>query len=175
MATPDFKRKPHRLPLQEYRGQKWYFVTMCSEKRTPIFIDPTVAKWLIEALRKESELHSFLIEAYCVMPDHLHFLTLGVTSSSNFLKFVKSFKQKTAYPYVQKTHSRLWQRNYYDHTLRSNEEPASVAAYIWLNPVRKGLCKDFEKYPYSGSFSKPAKMLPEPPWTPPWKHARMPA
>jgi REP element-mobilizing transposase RayT len=143
--------------------------------RAPIFLDPTVAKWLIEALRKESELHSFLIDVYCVMPDHLHFLAMGATPSSNFLRFVEAFKQKTAHPYMQKTGSRLWQGNYYDHILRSNEKPASVAAYIWLNPVRKGICNDFEQYPYSGSFSKPEKVLTEPSWTPPWKHARMPA
>jgi putative transposase len=175
MATPDFQRKPHRLPRQEYCGERWYFVTMCSERRAPIFADPAVAKWLIEALRKESELHSFLIDAYCLMPDHLHFLAVGITPSSNFLRFVKSFKQKTAYLYVQKTHLRLWQRNYYDHILRSNEEPRSVAAYIWLNPVRRGICKDFEQHPYSGSFSRPARTPTEPSWTPPWKHARMPA
>ena len=84
-----------------------------------------------------------MIDAYCLMPDHLHFLAVGITPSSNFLRFVESFKQKTAYLYVQKTHLRLWQRNYYDHILRSNEEPRSVAAYIWLNPVRRGICKDF--------------------------------
>ena len=175
MAIPDFKRKPHRLPLEEYCGEKWYFVTLCSEKRAPILVDPRIAKWLIETLRRESEVQGFLTDAYCLMPDHLHFLAVGVTPSSNFLRFVKSFKQKTAYRYLQKTGSRLWQRNYYDHILRSGEEPTRVAAYIWLNPVRKGICKDFEKYPYSGSFSRPAKMLPESSWTPPWKHAKMPA
>jgi putative transposase len=148
---------------------------MCSEKRAPLFIDPTVARWLIEALRKESELHTFLIDAYCLMPDHLHLLAMGATPSSNSLRFVEAFKQKTAYPYMQKTGSRLWQGNYYDHILRSYEKPASVAAYIWLNPARKGIRKNFEQYPYSGSFSRPATTPTDRSWTPPWKHARMPA
>ncbi len=175
MPAPDFRRKPLRLPPEEYFGQNRYFVTMCSEKRAPIFVDPRLAKWLIEALRKESEVQRFLIEAYCLMPDHLHFLAMGITLSSNLLTFAKLLKQKTAHVYLQRTGARLWQKNFYDHILRSSEEPTRVAAYIWLNPVRKGLCKGFEEYPYSGSFAKPAKILAAPSWTPPWKRAQVPA
>ena len=175
MPAPDFQRKPHRLPPEEYRGQRWYFITMCSETRAPIFTDRTLSNDLIGILRNESHLHEFLIDAYCLMPDHLHFLALGVAPSSDLLRFAKMFKQKTAYAYRQRTGLRLWQKGYYDHILRSNEEPTRVAAYIWLNPVRKGLCKEFDAYQLSGSFTKSRKIQEEPPWTPPWKHLRMPA
>ena len=175
MPIPEFRRKPHRLANEEYRGQKWYFITMCSEKRAPIFTGRVLSNWLIDALRKESQIHGFLIDAYCLMPDHLHFLALGIAPASDLLRFAKMFKQKTAHAYLRKTSQRLWQKNYYDHILRSIEEPSHVAAYIWLNPVRKRLCKDFETYPYSGSFTNPKRILEEASWTPPWKHPPMPA
>jgi putative transposase len=172
----DFKRKTHRLDPLEYRGEKWYFVTMCCERRAPIFLDADNAAWIIEALHTESILHQFLVDAYCVMPDHLHFLAFGKAASCDLLIFAKTFKQKSAYSYMQKTHTRLWLKNYYDHILQSNEESSRVAAYIWLNPVRKGLCKNFEDYPFSGSFVRPWKASPElPSWTPPWKKPQMPA
>ena len=171
-----FIRRAHRLDPKEYLGQRWSFVTMCCENRKPIFLNTEKAARIVEQLRTESLLNQFLVDAYCVMPDHLHFLALGKEATSNLLVFAKSFKQKTAYVYHQKTGTRLWQKNYYDHVLRANEDSQEVAAYIWLNPVRKGLCKNFDDYPFSGSFARPWKTSPPTStWTPPWKKGQMPA
>ncbi len=172
----EFTRKTHRLDSNEYSGQRWSFVTMCCENRYPAFSDAGRANWMIECLRTESLLQGFLVDAYCVMPDHLHFLTFGKNSSSKLLVFAKSLKQKTGFSFQKETGSRLWQKNYYDHVLRANEEANRVAGYIWMNPVRKGLCKSFEDYLFSGSFTRPWKDLPQGEgWTPPWKEGRMSA
>jgi putative transposase len=149
---------------------------MCCESRQPIFLNGEKAKWIIEVLRTEMLLHQFVVAAYCVMPDHLHFLALGTAANSNLLVFTKSFKQKRGYSYQQETGMRLWQKNYYDHILRASEKSNEVAAYIWMNPVRKGLCKNFEEYAFSGSFTRPWKSSPYAgAWTPPWKNNQMPA
>jgi putative transposase len=172
----EFTRKAHRLDPREYLGQKWSFVTMCCENRKPVFLNSDRADWIVEMLRSESTLHQFLVDAYCVMPDHLHFLVFGKTPTSNLRVLAKSFKQKTGYVYQQEARVKLWQRNYYDHVLRANEGSRHVAAYIWMNPVRKGLCKNFEEYPFSGSFIRPWKtgaVVGD--WTPPWKQRQMPA
>jgi putative transposase len=172
----DFTRKAHRLDPQEYLGQKWSFVTMCCENRNPIFLNADRPAWIVEMLRSESILHQFLVDAYCVMPNHMHFLVFGKVPTSNLLVFSKSFKQKTAHLYQRETGVRLWQKNYYDHVLRANEGSNHVAAYIWMNPVRKGLCKNFEEYPFSGSFIRPWKTSTKvADWTPPWKQRQMPA
>ncbi len=172
----NFTRKAHRLPSQEYPGERWSFLTMCCESRQPIFLRSEPATWIIEALRTETLQHQFLVDAYCVMPDHLHFLAFGTTPASNLLVLAKSLKQRTGYAYQQETGLRLWQKNYYDHILRSSEESNDVAAYIWMNPVRKGLCRNFEEYPFSGSFTRPWKTSPfTGAWTPPWKKSQMPA
>jgi putative transposase len=172
----EFTRKPHRLDPREYLGQKWSFVTMCCENRKPIFRDSGRAAWIIETVRTESILHQFLVDTCCVMPDHLHFLVFGKAPTSDLFVLAKSFKQKTGYAYQQETGVRLWQKNYYDHVLRANEISNHVAAYIWMNPVRKGLCKNFDEYPFSGSFLRPwknAAMVAA--WTPHWKQRQMPA
>ncbi|HXP81637.1 MAG TPA: transposase [Verrucomicrobiae bacterium] len=172
----NFTRKAHRLDPREYLGQKWSFVTMCCENRNPIFLNAAKAAWIVEMLRRESNLHHFLVDAYCVMPDHLHFLAFGKAPTSDLPVLAKSFKQKTGFTYQQETGMRLWQKNYYDHVLRANEESKHVAAYIWMNPVRKGLCKNFEEYPFSGSFLRPWKTAATVgDWTPPWKQRQMPA
>ncbi len=49
--------------------------------------------------------------------------------------------------------SNLWQKGFYDHILRSGKAIDEAAWYIFLNPVRAGLAKTIEEWPYSGSFS----------------------
>jgi len=149
---------------------------MCCESRQPIFHNGDRAAWIIEALRTEALLNQFAIDAYCVMPDHVHFLTLGQAPNCNLLQLAKSFKQKTGFAYQQETGARPWQRNYYDHVLRAGEKSNDVAAYIWMNPIRKGLCKNFEEFPFSGSFTRPWKRSANVgDWTPPCKKSQMPA
>ena len=112
---------------------------MCCENRKPVFLNNNKADWITEVMRAEAHLHQFLVDAYCVMPDHLHFLAFGKAPTSNLLTFAGSFKQKTAFIFQQETGVRLWQKNYYDHVFRASEKSNEVAAYIWMNPVRKGL------------------------------------
>ena len=59
--------------------------------------------------------------------------------------------------------------SFYDHILRDKDAPADVAWYIWLNPVRAGLVKKAEEYPYSGPFVRDwdAGEAPEKAWAPP--------
>jgi hypothetical protein len=110
------------------------------------------------------------------MPDHMHFLAAGAEDQSNLIKFVESFKQDTAVAFARRTHRRLWQFKYYDHILRASDAADRVAWYIWLNPVRKGLCRTPTEYPFLGSFTKiGAKILNGPvvaEWQPPWKKLR---
>jgi len=85
------------------------------------------------------------------MPDHLHFLAEGMANGSDLVKFVDAFKQRTAYEFRRSHRQQLWQTRFYDHILRSTDAVEDVACYIWMNPVRKGLCADPHLYPLSGS------------------------
>jgi hypothetical protein len=50
----------------------------------------------------------------------------------------------------------IWQREFHDRLLRSEEKAGEKWQYIRENPVRAGLCAVPEDYPYSGS---PAEIL----------------
>jgi putative transposase len=83
------------------------------------------------------------------MPDHLHILTSGDERIS-LIKFVKLFKQITGYNFKKATRRRLWQKSFYDHVVRKEENLNSIAEYIFNNPVRKGIVKDYDDYPFLG-------------------------
>jgi putative transposase len=172
----EFRHKNIRLPVDRYVGSEWYFVTFCCENRETVFQQQTRAEWFLNHLRGASAAHGIAVHAFCLMPDHIHLLAQGLSRSSHFLKFVKVLKQKTGYEYKQETGKQLWQKKSYDRILRSRDSPDSVAWYIWMNPVRKGLCRKAGEYAFSGSLTG-AGVSTEPtvrPWIPPGKGEQRP-
>jgi putative transposase len=166
-----FPHKNIRLCGTQYRGVRWYFVTLCCSRRRHAFADLELAFWMIGELRSQAVRQRFAVHAYCVMPDHLHALVVGLRESSDLLSFVRSFKLRTTLGFQKKFRSDLWQKKFYDHILRRDDQVASVAGYIWMNPVRKGFCVEPQEYPYSGSFVVDFEKRRERSgvWLPPWK------
>jgi putative transposase len=166
-----FPHRNIRRPGAHYVGQREYFITFCCCGRRAVFAEPEKALWLVEELRRHSARHHFAVYAYCVMPEHFHALVRGLELGSDLLAFLKGFKQETAYEFRKKFHGVLWQKKFYDHILRRDDLAERVAAYIWANPVRKGICGDALEYPFSGSFVLDWKKLISPVqvWEPLWK------
>ncbi len=170
---PEFRRKNIRLPAERYVGRQTYFVTLCFHNRRRLGTNGRIARWIIDELRTRAAGCEFFVHAYCIMPDHVHILVGGASETSSMLKFVMSFKQGTAQEFARRMHRQLWQFKYYDHILRSGDSADRVAWYIWLNPVRKGLCATPTAYPFLGSFTaigaRILKGAATSAWTPPWK------
>ena len=93
----------------------------------------------------------FAVLAYCLMPDHAHFLVEGFSSDADLRKFVNLAKQCSSYHHVRSTGEALWQDGYYDRVLRDSEDSKWVARYIAENPVRAGLVESPRDYQYLGS------------------------
>ena len=145
-------QKPSRLKSFSYRGYYRYFITIRSSSFKHHFVNDEVVAKLIEILKSTAEQKSFLVWAYCFMPDHVHLLIEGKKSNADMKVFVALFKQRTAYWFKRIHGVQLWEANYYEHVLRNDEATRAVARYIIQNPVRKGIVEDCSKYYYSGSF-----------------------
>lgn len=80
------------------------------------------------------------------MPDHCHFLFEGKTDFSDAYKCLINFKQRSSY------HLKIgWQKDFYDHILRTDEDVTKQTKYILGNPVRKNLVGDWRGYAFKGS------------------------
>ena len=80
------------------------------------------------------------------MPDHLHWL---ISDAASMRQLVHSFKSYSTYAARTLGHrKKLWQRSYWDHVLRQDENLRKVAEYIIQNPVRRGLTDDVRTYPF---------------------------
>jgi len=164
-------RKYTRLAGENYVGFRFYFVTLCCFGGKRIFVDAGHCEKVLELLQRECALRSFAVHAYCVMPNHFHFLCEGVEPGSDFLRLMMSFRIKSSRHFAKERGGVLWQRWYYEHILRRNEGAELVAWYIWLNPVRQGLVSKAEEYRWAGSFTgwKMPTSWNEEGWRPPWK------
>lgn len=114
--------------------------------------------------------------AFCLMPDHMHLLWIGVSPESDQRRAAKFFREhvnrlleerrlKThVFSYEEERKARVvghesaayrFQLQGYDHVLTEEERQrdafARVAFYIFENPVRKGLVKFWSEYPFSGA------------------------
>ncbi|MBU1076047.1 MAG: transposase [Spirochaetes bacterium] len=146
------KKSSPRLRDYSYKGHNLYFITINTNQNENYFLDHSHVEFIKNELKAISNKLFFNIKVFCIMPDHLHFLSEGISEQADLHKFIKLFKQVTSYCFKQNTGKMLWQLSYYDHILRKEENIKSVMKYILDNPVRKRLVNDWQEYPYSGSF-----------------------
>jgi putative transposase len=166
-----FHHKNIRLHATRYRGHGWYFITICCEGRKRIFAEPAKAEKIVEQIKITSEKYKFDVHAYCVMPDHFHALVEGLAAESDLLLLVRRFKQISTDAFTGGNGILLWQKKFYDHILRAYDKPSAVSWYIWMNPVRKGLCTEPAAYHHSGSLTMDWRkcLRPAEPRVPSWK------
>jgi len=86
---------------------------------------------------KESDRHEDTQTlGFTLMPDHCHWLfRLGGRLSLG--RILAKLKSQTNETLTAIDHA--WQRDFYEHRLRPNEDPEDYALYIFLNPYRAGL------------------------------------
>ncbi len=135
------KHPRHRLARPYYLGSRSYFLTICASQRRKLFTDQRLVELLVNELAQFRS-QGFSIYAYCFMPDHCHVLAVAMTDTSDLAKAVRAFKGASAAHVRALGIRNLWQRDYYDHILRSGESFDAAAAYIFENPVRSGLASD---------------------------------
>jgi len=149
------RERKHRLSPTLYFGQIIISFTGCIKGRIPILNDIQVfdalTKILIETLnRRHCDAHVFLF-----MPDHFHLLIQGKGDDSNLLDFMKDFKQRSGYwlsdRSLKAAATAKWQKDFYDHILRKDEDIKDQVTYILKNPIRRGLVNDWKEYPFKGS------------------------
>jgi len=85
--------------------------------------------------------------ALVVMPDHVHFVATALRD--NLLStVVGAMKSASAHAINRKLNrsGRVWQEEYFDHSIRSDEYLNAKMAYVLQNPVRKHLVANSREY-----------------------------
>ena len=144
------KRKRIRLDVAQYRtpGTVWH-ITLCTHSRRPVFADPVFAELLSITALERARMMSIRLLAYCVMPDHAHFIV--AVDSGDVSRFVGAVKSIVAVNYLKAGNAeRLWQRSFHDNGVRKTEKIDELVGYVLNDPVRAGLADDWSEYPWVG-------------------------
>jgi len=116
----------------------------------PHFGKREVAEMVVEAVEHRARRREWDVFEFVVMPTHIH---LFCEVSDRGLKgTLEDFKRWTGHRAVallpEFDADRFWQREWFDHWSRSDEEDERIVAYIRNNPVKAGLVTSWAEYPY---------------------------
>jgi len=130
-------------------GRAYFITTVLANRERRYFDDFLCARLVVMNMRLLHEDQAVCSLAWVVMPDHVHWLfQLGATASLSTV--VKTFKARTAHrvnAYLGKSGA-LWQKSFYDHALREEEDVRAIARYIVANPLRSRLAEHIGDYPH---------------------------
>ena len=100
-----------------------------------------------EMMRLESEGRVTTL-AFVLMPDHLHWL-LVLGENEDLSQMGGVFKGRSAREANKALNRKrnLWQRAFYDHAIRKDEDVRKLARYIVANPIRTGMVQSVVDYP----------------------------
>jgi len=118
-----------------------------------LLTQPAAAKGIMDAIHCREKSGVWIAGEFVVMPNHLHML-LQITEGS-LREAMLSFKRWTGRICCEALaieRRPFWQREWFDHWLRSPREEERIRAYIQRNPVKAGLAERFADWPY-GSWS----------------------
>jgi REP element-mobilizing transposase RayT len=151
MKARNFKPSPGNRALRYGRcsePHRAYLITTVTWKRQPFFADLFVGRVVVEQMRRANDEDLVQSMAWVLMPDHLHWL-VQLTDKANLDKIMFFVKGRSAH-YINGCLNRkgpVWQKAFYDHALRKDEDLKKMARYIVANPLRKGLVEKIGDYP----------------------------
>ena len=142
-------------------GASYFFTANLADRRSSLLVD--YIGELRVAFRYVRERHSFAVDAIVVLPDHLHAIWTLPDGDADFpmrWRLIKSAfsralptGEKVSPSRIAKGERGIWQRRYWEHTLRDEQDFERHVDYIHFNPVKHGLVQRVRDWPHS-SFSK---------------------
>jgi REP element-mobilizing transposase RayT len=143
-----------RLPREHYQGQAYVHWSMTIDDRRTGWLVPIFYYKFREILTHTAFRYAICCPIYCLMPDHMHLLWIGIRPESDQLLAARFFR-KQLNPILEKLGARFQQQPH-DHVLSEEQRGKSafedVVEYIGRNPERAKLVPEngFRQYSYTG-------------------------
>lgn len=139
------------------QGGTYFFTVNLQDRKAQLLI--TYINELRTVVSKAKQSQPFHIDAWVVLPDHLHCIwTLPIGDddySSRWQAIKKAFSKsipKTEHrseTNIKRNERGIWQRRFWEHTIADDEDYAAHMNYIHYNPVKHGWTESVKDWPYS--------------------------
>jgi putative transposase len=159
-----------RIVMTSYRrnfvpGASYFFTVNLANRRSRVLT--TQIDLLRSAFRYGRARRPFITEAVVVLPDHLHAIWTLPAGDADFAirwRLIKSMFSRSIPPLERVSESRkakgergIWQRRYWEHTIRDDGDFARHVDYIHYNPVKHRHVTRVVDWPYS-SFHRMVRL-----------------
>ncbi len=144
-SAPFTRRKQlnHDIPSGVRPEEAVFFLTICCRPRGENQLCKSdIASVMFDSIAVGQQRGDWWVRLVLLMPDHLHAL-ISFPRDREMGKVINDWKKLLARK-LQIT----WQRDFFDHRIRSEESVREKADYILQNPVRAGLTERVEDWPY---------------------------
>jgi putative transposase len=155
---------------RNYEGDHFFF-TVVTEARRSLFLSEGTRNLLTEAMRKTREEHPWENVAMVLLPDHLHLLWRLRPDDTDYSLRIGSFKRRFTRAFLKaggqespvssarrrQRYRGVWQRKFWEHTIRDARDFHMHLDYIHMNPVKHGLVERPGDWPWS-SFHRYVRM-----------------
>lgn len=152
-AAVSFYRR--RLPHWQVEGSTYFITYRVTGHLTWSLVEHISETGFVPASIVEESLFfsngdRFLLDAYVIMPDHVHLLIRPITgwSLAAILRGLKGFSAWEINRTL-KRHGSVWQAESFDHLIRNNADWLDKFDYIHNNPMKAGLVSRPQDYPFS--------------------------
>ena len=153
-------------------GGRYFFTVNLADRRSSLLTDHIVD--LRHAVRRARALAPFRIDAWVVLPDHMHAVWTLPEDDDDFprrWRVIKDLFSRRLNPDETLSRSRalqgergIWQRRYWEHAIRDERDFGAHMDYVHFNPVRHGFVSHPADWPYSSFRACVAEGLYPPDW-----------
>jgi putative transposase len=157
---PDYRRL-------RIAGGRYFFTVNLADRRSCLLTERV--EELRHAVRRVRALAPFGIDAWVVLPDHMHAVWTLPEGDSDFprrWRAIKDLFTRRMSPRETVSASRssqgergIWQRRYWEHAIRDDRDFAAHLNYVHFNPVKHGYVSHPIDWPYSSFRACVAKGL----------------
>jgi len=148
-------------------GGCFFFTVNLLDRRQALLVDQIDG--LREAVAATRQDHPFTIDAFVILPDHLHGVWTLPAGDIDFStrwrliknRFARALPKQERLGAVRKARSErgIWQRRFWEHTIRDDADYARHVEYCHINPLKHGLVSRVRDWPYS-SFHRDVGLFP---------------
>ncbi len=138
-----------------------YFFTVVTYERRQVLTTEAVRAALRDAINQARTTLPFKIDAWVLLPDHLHCVWTLPWPDDNFAARWAIIKRRVArectaivgalpsISRIRRNEQVFWQRRFWEHQIRDDDDLTRHLDYIHWNPVKHGLVKMVKDWPYS--------------------------
>jgi putative transposase len=149
-AMAEYRR--NRIP-----GGTYFFTVNLFDRRSDLLL--THINVLRDAVRRVRESRPFHIDAWVVLPDHMHAVWTLPPGDVDYASRWKAIKavfsrrlprdETIPTPRLARGERGVWQRRYWEHTIRDEADYTAHVDYVHINPLKHGLVAHVRDWPYS--------------------------